>query len=180
MADDIRNLLNNEQALIRVAKPSFDAMDRDKSGYVDQDELHAVMVNAAKAMGAPVPSEEQARNVLQEIDHNQDGKVNFEEFIELLRKMLQQMLSQVDSSDQQRKREAEIEEQVNRQLHMFEKYLDDSGLAMAFQLIFAEILTKKIDANNVFTYTAMRLRQIGKEIAHLLPKNLTAQLAENA
>ena len=73
-----------------------------------------------------------------------------------------------------------VEEQINKQLQMFEKYLEESGITMAFQLIFAEILTKKIEPNNVFTYTAMRLRQIGKEIAHLLPKNLTANITENS
>ncbi|CAG9315069.1 unnamed protein product [Blepharisma stoltei] len=178
MAEEVRKLLSNDQSLNRVAKNSFDAMDSDKSGFIDQEELYNVMVNAARSINAPQPTMEQANNALQEIDRNKDGKVSLSEFVQLLRRVLEEMLDQLESVEMQRKKEAEIEEQVNRQLHMFEKYLDDSGLAMAFQLIFAEILTKKIDANNVFTYTAMRLRQIGKEIAHLLPKDLTSQLAE--
>lgn len=35
---------------------------------------------------------------------------------------------------------------------------------MAFQVIFAEILDKKLEENKVFSYTAMRLRQIGEDL----------------
>jgi hypothetical protein len=47
---------------------------------------------------------------------------------------------------------------------MFKKYLDSTGIAMAFQVVFAEILDKKIDSQKVFQYTAMRLRQIGEDL----------------
>lgn len=47
---------------------------------------------------------------------------------------------------------------------MFKKYLDQTGIAMAFQVIFAEILDKKIDETKLFSYTAMRLRQIGEDL----------------
>ena len=47
---------------------------------------------------------------------------------------------------------------------MFKKYLDQTGVAVAFQVIFAEILDKKIEEKNLFSYTAMRLRQIGEDL----------------
>ena len=47
---------------------------------------------------------------------------------------------------------------------MFKKYLEQTGIAMAFQVIFAEILDKKIEEQKVFSYTAMRLRQIGEDL----------------
>ena len=47
---------------------------------------------------------------------------------------------------------------------MFKKYLEQTGIAMAFQVIFAEILDKKVDENKVYSYTAMRLRQIGEDL----------------
>lgn len=51
-----------------------------------------------------------------------------------------------------------------KQAEMFKKYLDQTGIAMAFQVIFAEILDKKIDESKLFAYTAMRLRQIGEDL----------------
>jgi hypothetical protein len=50
------------------------------------------------------------------------------------------------------------------QVKEYEKYIEDSGLPVAFQLIFSEIVSKGINSDNFFNYTAMRLRQIGKEI----------------
>ena len=47
---------------------------------------------------------------------------------------------------------------------MFEKYIDESGLSLSFQIIFTEIIQKQITEDQVFAYTAMRLRQIGKEL----------------
>ena len=77
------------------------------------------------------------------------------------------------------KKDENLDGQIDKQLQMFEKYLEESGISIAFQIIYTEILTKKIDEENVFTYTAMRLRQIGKEVAHLIPSNLTEKLTEN-
>lgn len=61
---------------------------------------------------------------------------------------------QVDDETSRRKKQAE----------MFKKYLEQTGVAMAFQVIFAEILDKKLDEAKVFSYTAMRLRQIGEDL----------------
>ena len=47
---------------------------------------------------------------------------------------------------------------------MFEKYLEESGLSLSFQIIFTEIIQKQIADDQVFSYTAMRLRQLGKEL----------------
>eukprot|EP00359_Climacostomum_virens_P001004 CAMPEP_0204896714 /NCGR_PEP_ID=MMETSP1397-20131031/326_1 /ASSEMBLY_ACC=CAM_ASM_000891 /TAXON_ID=49980 /ORGANISM="Climacostomum Climacostomum virens, Strain Stock W-24" /LENGTH=154 /DNA_ID=CAMNT_0052064369 /DNA_START=113 /DNA_END=577 /DNA_ORIENTATION=+ len=152
------------------------------------------MTKVAKTVGAPVPSKVQVKTVLSEIDLNRDGKVGFDEYLTLVRKTLQKIINvespppppapakptpppehHLTPEEEQQRQE---QERLHKQVQMFEKYLEDSGITMAFQIIFAEIITKKIEPANVFTYTAMRLRQIGKEIAHLLPKNLTAGLAE--
>ena len=50
---------------------------------------------------------------------------------------------------------------------MFEKYLDESGLTLAFQIIMAEIITKKVSEEQIFPFTAMRLRQMGQELDHI-------------
>lgn len=70
--------------------------------------------------------------------------------------------------DQVRKRQ--------EQALMFEKYLEESGLSLSFQIVFTEIIQKQIPEDQVFAYTAMRLRQIGKELEKIdsktaAPKN---------
>ena len=178
MSTEIRRLLSDENALIEACKPAFNSIDADDSGSIDEKELFEVMTRASESMGSKQPTIEQVQKVMQSIDRNKDGKISFEEYVELIKFLLRDMLeSEQEREDPNASKKSE--EQINKQLQMFEKYLEESGITMAFQLIFAEILTKKIEPNNVFTYTAMRLRQIGKEIAHLLPKNLTANITDS-
>ena len=68
--------------------------------------------------------------------------------------------SQVDSKKQQKEKDYQ----------RLEEYLNESGLSLAFNIIFAELVSKQILPENFFTYTAMRLTQIGKEIEGLKTK----------
>lgn len=172
MIFELKRILNDTQALTQIARPSFLEIDGDRSGFIEEKELFKVMVQASQSMRATAPTKEQVRVIMREIDRNQDGKINFEEFLDMMRALLRRKIDELEGRN-----EIIDEEQASQQIELFERYLEDSGIAMAFQIIYTEILSKKIEPNNVFTYTAMRLRQIGKEVAHLLPKNLTAQLA---
>lgn len=53
----------------------------------------------------------------------------------------------------------------------FDKYLNDTGIPVAFQLIFTELLSKKIAPENYFSYTAARLKTIGREVEEIKNKN---------
>ena len=45
--------------------------------------------------------------------------------------------------------------------------IEESGLPIAFNIIFAELISKQITPDNFFTYTAYRLKEIGQEIEEL-------------
>ena len=64
------------------------------------------------------------------------------------------------------KKQKEKEEQYKK----LEAYINESGLSLAFNIIFAELIAKQILPENFFTYTAMRLKQIGKEIEGMKTK----------
>ena len=185
MNKELAALLENEDRLKAVAKAAFDQVDSDHSGSIDRAELETVMTRVAKSLRMPAPSAPEIDSVMREIDANQDGKVSFLEYVELVKRTLRKLtgqsspaVRQEESKGPEVRPEEGKNEEVLRQVRMFERYLEDTGLTKAFQIIFAEIISKKIEPANVFAYCAMRLRQIGKEIAHLLPKNLTASLAE--
>ena len=79
------------------------------------------------------------------------------------------------SADKKPKPKPKIEVKVNQQEKDFqrlEEYLTESGLSLAFNIIFAELISKQILRENYFTYTAMRLTQIGKEIEGLKTKEI--------
>ena len=58
-------------------------------------------------------------------------------------------------------------EEDEKNANNFNSYLEESGLPEAFQLIFSELVSKKINTQNYFSYVSMRLRQLGKEINEL-------------
>ena len=62
--------------------------------------------------------------------------------------------------------------QKEKDFQRLEEYLTESGLSLAFNIIFAELISKQILRENYFTYTAMRLTQIGKEIEGLKTKEI--------
>ena len=51
------------------------------------------------------------------------------------------------------------------QVNQLEKYIYETGLKLSFQIIFTEIVEKGIIEEDVFKYTAQRLRQIGHSLA---------------
>ena len=57
------------------------------------------------------------------------------------------------------------------QADVVEKYINETGIGTAFQIIFSELLSKKIKVENYYEYTASRLRQIGREQAAIDRKN---------
>ncbi len=58
-----------------------------------------------------------------------------------------------------------------QQADLVEKYIYETGIGTSFQIIFSELISKKIPVENYYTYTASRLRQIGREKAALNRKN---------
>ena len=56
------------------------------------------------------------------------------------------------------------------QAQYFEKYINETGIAIAFQLIFSELITKKIPVSEYYTYTAKRLRDFENQKENF-PKN---------
>ena len=57
------------------------------------------------------------------------------------------------------------------QADLVEKYINETGIGTSFQIIFSELLSKKVPVDNYYTYTASRLRQIGREKAAVEKKN---------
>ena len=73
--------------------------------------------------------------------------------------------------EQQKKEQIDAKsKEKEAQFQKLEEYVNESGLSLAFNIIFAELISKQILPENFFTYTSMRLKQIGKEIEGLKTK----------
>jgi len=65
------------------------------------------------------------------------------------------------------------------QYKKLEAYISESGLTLAFNIIFAELISKQILPENFFAYTSMRLKQIGKEIEGMKTKIINPEEKPN-
>ncbi len=51
-----------------------------------------------------------------------------------------------------------------------ENLIEECGIPMAFNVIFSELISKQIMPENFFTYTSLRLKELGREIEGLKVK----------
>lgn len=185
MAEAVRKLLKDDRQLSHASTLPFMENDPEKSGFIDEKNLLRAFNKVCSVINCPPPSGTQIKDLTKKIDQKKPGKISFDEYLSLIKMMLRGHLKDLEEQEfdlnmkAASKKDENLDGQIDKQLQMFEKYLEESGISIAFQIIYTEILTKKIDEENVFTYTAMRLRQIGKEVAHLIPSNLTEKLTEN-
>jgi Ca2+-binding EF-hand superfamily protein len=92
MSKAIKDILNNDKKFTEIARIAFDSVDTDKSGTIDAQELEKVMVQIATDMGAEPPTKEDVLEVLQHLDADNSGKIDFNEFKVLIRDVLEAML----------------------------------------------------------------------------------------
>ena len=81
--------------------------------------------------------------------------------------------TKITAKETEKKKKEQTEaknKQKEKDYQRLEEYLNESGLSLAFNIIFAELISKQILPENFFTYTSMRLTQIGKEIEGLKTK----------
>ena len=100
-----------------------------------------------------------------EKDKKEDDRKNKESEIE------EQKRKKIEAKEAAEAEEIREEEEKAKkrqeQAVQFEEYVEQSGLKYAFQIVFTEIISKQIREDQVFAYTAMRLRQIGGELDNL-------------
>ena len=91
-AEDFIQLTNStdKQETITLSKKVFNAVDTDRSGFIDQKEMLEMMIIFGKYMnekngGGQAIGEnlikEMAQQGLNEMDVNHDGKVSYDEFL---------------------------------------------------------------------------------------------------
>ena len=81
----VKDILKNRAKKNYIAKAANEAVDTDKSGYMEAPELELVMNNVAVDIGSEKPTRDIVEEILKELNENGDGKlclVEFTAFIE--------------------------------------------------------------------------------------------------
>ncbi len=88
----IEDILKNNNLLEKLAKKCFLIVDIDKSGELDLGELEFILTQLATSMGNEPPTKEEIKEILIDLDHNNSGKICYNEFKYLIRDVLAAML----------------------------------------------------------------------------------------
>lgn len=90
---DIENILSNSLQLEKLVQVAMKTVDADGSGFIDKKELGNIMRQVAMDVGDDTPTEIDVDEVFKEFDKDQDGKINFEEFKEIIIRVLKNILN---------------------------------------------------------------------------------------
>ena len=92
----IKDIINDEEKLKEVARVGFESVDTDKSGYIDSKELGKVMEDISKELGVPPPNPAEIQEVMTHLDTDKSGKIEFDEFVVLIKDVLTAMAEAED------------------------------------------------------------------------------------
>ena len=99
MSKVIKDILSSDKKFKEVAKVAFDSVDVDHSGTIDSQELEKVMIQIATDMGAEAPTKDDVAEVLDHLDKDKSGQIDFNEFQILIRDVLEAMLEADQEQD---------------------------------------------------------------------------------
>jgi len=85
--------LTDPQEFQVFSKKLFDDVDTDKSGSVNRRELRHVLNAVSQALGKPLPTENEIETLMITLDADRDGKINFQEFQDLAKVILETLAS---------------------------------------------------------------------------------------
>lgn len=92
MSKTIEEILLNQKKLYQIAKNAFDTVDTDFSGTIDVKELRKVMTQLSYEIGSSPPSLKEVQDVFNFLDRDNNGMIDFEEFLVLIRDLLEEII----------------------------------------------------------------------------------------
>jgi hypothetical protein len=98
----LKEIVNDSKKLDWLCKAAFDVVDTDKSGFLDKEELEAVMYSVASDLSTKRATAYEIDQILKELDKNDlgrlaltPGKVGLADF----RIMVEQILRQIAETE---------------------------------------------------------------------------------
>ena len=71
----IKDILNDDEKVRKLAKVAFDLVDTDGNGYIDRDELEKVMNTIGSEMDFDGASKEDVDEIIKELDTKDESKL---------------------------------------------------------------------------------------------------------
>ena len=88
MVEAIKEILDDKEELKKITTKSFEIIDKDHSGTIEESELHTVMLRIAADMGVSPPTREDVHEVFVHLDKDNSGTIDCDEFSYLIEQVL--------------------------------------------------------------------------------------------
>jgi|LauGreDrversion4_2_1035121.scaffolds.fasta_scaffold2753792_1 Ca2+-binding EF-hand superfamily protein len=98
IVEEIKKVLSNDQLLTEMTLDKFRFADTDQSGEVSIDEFYAAYAVFLKNLKLPDPTKEDAQKVFQELDVDNSGILDRNEYKPFVRKMLELMVYRIENN----------------------------------------------------------------------------------
>ena len=86
------NTNSNQKNIRKVAKEIFNRFDKDKSGFIEKDELRELLITVSKQLNLPILTEKEIEEGLKQLDNNNDGKLQFNEFLNFYEQLYEEVM----------------------------------------------------------------------------------------
>ena len=90
MADKGKNaeiiaILKDPKTFSKATEEIFNLLDTNKSGFIEQSEFKNAMIDLAKKLNAPEPSDAEITQSLNSVDKDKDGKISKKELEDIIK-----------------------------------------------------------------------------------------------
>ena len=86
------NTNSNQKNIRKVAKEIFNRFDKDKSGFIEKDELRELLITVSEQLNLPILTEKEIEEGLKQLDNNNDGKLQFDEFLKFYEQLYEEVM----------------------------------------------------------------------------------------
>lgn len=90
---EIETILKDEHALNTLIKYAFDVVDTDQAGFLSTDKLKNIMTSVAEDINCDPPTLQDMKEVMDEVDVDNDGEVSISDFKVLIISVLHHLMN---------------------------------------------------------------------------------------
>ena len=97
MAQQLKDLLGNQDAFKEVSTELFNAFDADKTGFIERSEFKNLLTEFSNKAGIDLPTDSEIDEIMKDLDQNNDNKFSLDEFTTFFRLLLEGILSALET-----------------------------------------------------------------------------------
>ena len=95
MKKQILALINDDKVFIPIAEEAFNAVDTDKSGFIDKDEFKKCVFQVAKGFGLEHPEQSNVEAIYAKLDSDGNGSIDLDEFKKYVKEIILKILEEM-------------------------------------------------------------------------------------